>query len=253
MKILGFVFLFCLLLGNGCIRYGVEIKNPEEAIVLYGDAVSSKKSTVLPGAQDDSSAGKPDRSFNSTPKKNSIAIAPGQPSSPAPETKSVTPAKKTDKDTETSPPSTTHRSPENFRRGPGMWRVFSRLSPSEQQELLKLQRTEPERFRAIMSTKADELYKNEELRRQELDKLTAEFQKSGNAAAKEELRLKIRSKLKEDFLQRLQDTRRDIESYKKRTAQLEAELQKREKNCEAIVDAILQDKLTGCQKKNVKN
>ena len=61
---------------------------------------------------------------------------------------------------------------------------------------------------------------------------------------KESLKTIMRNKLKEDFQQRLQDTRRDIEAYKRRTAKLEAELQKREKNCDAIIEAIMDKRLS---------
>ena len=140
-----------------------------------------------------------------------------------------------------SPP----RSPENFRRGPGVWRAFSRLSQEEQVELLQLQRTDPERYRAIMQEKADQVYAQERARRQELDDLAYRYRQNGDPAQKEQIKNELREKLKEDFQQRLQDTRRDIEYTKRRTASLEAELRRRENNCEAIVDALLKNKLSG--------
>lgn len=136
------------------------------------------------------------------------------------------------------------RNHENYRRGPGMWRAFNRLSAEEQKELLQIQRTDPEKYRKILHEKADKLYEAEKIRRQELDELTAEIRSTENVVKKEQLKAKLHSKLKEDFQQRLQDTRRDIEAYKRRTARLEQELQKREKNCDAIINAILNNLLS---------
>lgn len=137
------------------------------------------------------------------------------------------------------------RSPDDYRRGPGAWRAFTRLPREEQRKLLELQRTSPEEFRKILRNKADELYQQEAARRNEIDQLTEKIRKSKNPAETEKLKSILRAKLKEDFQLRLNDTRRDIEAYKRRTASLEAELQKREKNCDAIVEAILNQRLTG--------
>ena len=141
------------------------------------------------------------------------------------------------------PPKKRTRNHENYRRGPGMWRAFTRLSADEQKELLQIQRTDPEMYRKILQEKADKFYEAEKIRRQEIDDLTAEIKQTESITEKERLKAKLRSKLKEDFQQRLQDTRRDIEAYKRRTAKLESELQKREKNCDAIIDAILNNRL----------
>ena len=135
-------------------------------------------------------------------------------------------------------------SPEKFRRGPGMWRVFTRLPLEEQQKLLKLQRTAPERYREIMQKKVDELYQQEKARRKALDELAVRYDQCADPAEKNKIKALLREKILEDFKQRLQDTRRDIESYKRRTAHLEAELQKREKNCDAIVNLMLDKQLT---------
>ena len=140
-------------------------------------------------------------------------------------------------------------SPENFRRGPGLWRAFTRLPQEEQRTLLKLQRSNPEEFRRIMQHKVDQLYEQDRIHRQELDKLAEAYRKSNNEQEKNELLGKLRRKIAEEFRQRLQDTRRDIESNKRRTAHLEAELLKREKNCDAIIDALLQRKLADSPEK----
>ena len=258
MRILLISLLFTVLLANGCMRYGVEIKNPEEAIVLTGNCGIEKNSTVLPGAMDDASAGKkitgkPEKQtvpVRETPPKAAVPAVAAAVVPPSPEKPAIQAVNRNQ--VSLPVPEQPGRSPEKFRRGRGMWRAFSRLSPAEQQELLKLQRSDPERYRAVISAKADELYEQENLRRQELNTLAEKFKMSKDTAEKENLRQELRKKVEEDFRQRLQDTRRDIESYKKRTAQLEAELQKREQNCTAIVDAILREKLTALPKKTDK-
>ena len=78
-----------------------------------------------------------------------------------------------------------------------------------------------------------------------MEKLAEKIRNSDKAAEKEALKTLLREKVKEDFRQRLQDTRRDIEAYKRRTARLEMELSKREKNCDAIVEVILNRHLEG--------
>ncbi len=132
---------------------------------------------------------------------------------------------------------------ENYRRGPGMWRAFNRLSTEEKKQLLSIQRSDPEKYRKILHEKADKLFEAEKIRQQELDNLVTQIKKSESEKEKENLKAVLRKKLKEDFQQRLQDTRKDIEAYKHRTARLESELQKREKNCDAIVEAILNKRL----------
>ena len=136
------------------------------------------------------------------------------------------------------------RPPERFRHGPGIWRAFTRLSPDEQQKMLELQRKNPELYRTLMQEKVDQLHAQEKAYHQEIDDLTQKIRQTTDAAEKEKLTAQLRNKLKENFMHRLQDTRQDIEAYKRRTAQLEIELQKREKNCEAIIDAILSRQLS---------
>lgn len=144
-----------------------------------------------------------------------------------------------------APPEQPPRSPENFRRGAGAWRVFSRLSPEEQSELLRLQRTDPERFRAVMAEKADQLYARIIARQRELDDLVRRCRECTDAAEKERLTAELREKLREDFQQRLQDMRRDIEYTRRKAAALETDLNRRESNFDAIIEALLQSKLSG--------
>lgn len=134
--------------------------------------------------------------------------------------------------------------PEKFRRGPGMWHEFSRLSPNDQQELMRLQRKDPEKFRTIMQEKADQLYARERARRQELADLAKKCRESSDNVQKNKLKNELREKLRLDFQQRLQDNRRNLESNRKRLNRMEAELKKREKNSDAIIEAILIKYLT---------
>lgn len=125
-----------------------------------------------------------------------------------------------------------------------MWRAFTRLSQDEQRELLKLQRTDYKRYLEIMQNKADKLDAQEKAKKLDLDELAKKYHMATVQAEKDLIKAEFRRKLKEDYLQRLQDTRQDIDSYKRRITQLESEVQKREKNCDAIVEAILNDRLT---------
>lgn len=134
-----------------------------------------------------------------------------------------------------------HRSaPEKFRRGAGVWQAFSRLTPKKQQELMVLQRKDPEKFRRIMLEKADELYARERARRKELNDLAQKYRDSADAKQKNTLKNELRQKLLLDFQQRLQDSRRDLESNRARLKRMETELTKREKNRDAIVNAMLE-------------
>lgn len=134
---------------------------------------------------------------------------------------------------------------ENERRNSALWRVFARLSPQEQQEMIKLQRQDQEKFRKIMKEKA-ELFQAQELARQkELDILTQKYRASANNTEKTAIKAELKKKLQADFARRLADSRRNLEANRKRLIKIEAELQKREKNRDAIVEAILNHRLTG--------
>lgn len=131
------------------------------------------------------------------------------------------------------------QNPENFRRGPGIWRSFARLPQNEQQELLKLQRSDPDKFRSIMQRKADELFQKEKSKWDALKLLAERCRDCKDPAEKDALRSELRGKLKEDFMQRLKYSREDLDTFKRRVARMETELQKREKNADGIVDAML--------------
>ena len=135
--------------------------------------------------------------------------------------------------------------PENSRQNSIMWKVFARLSPQEQQEMIKLQRQDPEKFRQIMQQKVAKFNEMARARKKELDDLAQRYRASNNEAEKQAIKLELKKKLHEDFSRRLADSRRSLETNRKRLARMEAELQRREKNQDAIVDAMLKHRLSG--------
>ena len=236
MKILLLGWLPFLLLAGGCLYQGMPIDDPSEQIEFEAIEAGTNRTVTIPVALEDPDKAKEVKAPVPQPevkKEQKVTVE----KKVLPVEKKVLPVEK-ERRKSRSP-----RSPEHYRRGPGIWRAFSRLSPSEQEELLKLQRSDPEKFRAVMQEKADQLYAAEKKRQQELDELVISYRKESDPAKKEAVKKELRAKIHEDFLQRLQDTRRDIESNKRRTAMMERELQKREKNCEAIVDALLEHRL----------
>ena len=128
-----------------------------------------------------------------------------------------------------------------------IWRAFSQLPPEEQQKLMQLQRQDPAKFQAIMQEKAEKLYAQRQARRKELDAMGAQDRASNDPAEKERLKAELRDKLRDDFNRRLQDGRRDLDANRKRLERMEAELKRREENRYAIVDAILENILSGKQ------
>ncbi|MBR2344868.1 MAG: hypothetical protein IKA71_03680 [Lentisphaeria bacterium] len=144
-----------------------------------------------------------------------------------------------------SVPPRRNRPPEKFRNGAGLWRAFSRLDQKEQQALLKIQRQNPEEFRKIMQEKVEALYIQEQARRQELDKLVIKYQNAKSDSEKASIKAELKQKLQRDFDQRLQNSRRDLDTNRARLLKMEKELQKREQNREAIVEAMTTKCLSG--------
>ena len=138
--------------------------------------------------------------------------------------------------------SASRRSPDGYR---WMWHAFSRLSPQEQQTLMKIQRQDPEKFRALMQEKAEQLYAKREAWNRELDKLAQQYRDTEDHAEKTRIKAELRTRLQADFQQRLQDSRRDLDANRKRLERMDAELRRRETNRDAIVDAVLADRLAG--------
>lgn len=146
---------------------------------------------------------------------------------------------------EVKPAPTKDRPPEKFRRGAGLWKAFSRLSPEEQRQLMQIQLQDPERFKQLMQEKIDLLYRQEQSRRQEQNELVQKYHAAKTPAEREKIKADLRARIYNDFQKRLANNRRDLENNKKRLARMEKELQKREKKCDEIVDAITQNRLSG--------
>lgn len=133
----------------------------------------------------------------------------------------------------------------HFRRGPGVWRAFSRLSQAEKQELLKLQRTDPDKFRAALQQKADELYQKEKERRAKLQKIGEQYRAETDAKKKAEIKSALRKMVREDMENSLANMRRHIEESKQNIRRMENSLKKREANVEAVTDSITEHILSG--------
>ena len=154
----------------------------------------------------------------------------------------------------TPPPRPEHRRPPRppmmqngprSQRNPGMWRAFSQLSQKEQQELMKLQRTDPEKFRAVMQEKVAEFHAELQARQQKISDLVAKINASKDEKEKSALRAELRSIFKTSFESRISHLRRNIESNKKRIEMMEKELKKREANADAIIDTLTDAAISG--------
>ena len=143
------------------------------------------------------------------------------------------------------PPAAERGAGRRFRNGPGMWMVFSRLSEKERLEMLKLQREDPERFQALMRAKADELFRKREARRAYLRKLAEQCRNAATPEERERLRRQLTEEVEKDFRAHLQANRNQLEDMKRRTARLELELRRREKNMDKAVAAIVEELIKG--------
>ena len=125
------------------------------------------------------------------------------------------------------------------------WRVFSRLAPAEQKEMINLQRTDPEKFRSVMQEKVEKFHREQQAGRQKIDELVSKIRDSKDEKVKAELRKELRTMFKRTFDARLVQMRHNLEANKKRLEQMEADLKKREENADAIVDAITDSVISG--------
>lgn len=138
------------------------------------------------------------------------------------------------------PPPPSHKGERQGERrglGPSVWRAFTRLSEEQRQELLKLQGTDPDQFRAKMRELGDAFRKEEQARFEELMKLVERCRASKDEKEKAALKEQIIGHIRVHYLDRLEDNKRQLEEMKKRTLQLEEELRKREANAEVVVKA----------------
>ena len=125
------------------------------------------------------------------------------------------------------------------------WRIYSRLSPAEQKEMMHLQRTDQEKFRIAIQEKGKKIQEELQAKRQKVNAIAQKIRNSKDESEKAGLRKELHAMLKADFDARLAQMRRNIESNKKRIARMEADLKKREENAEAIVDAITDSVISG--------
>ena len=132
--------------------------------------------------------------------------------------------------------------------GPRMWRVFANLSEKERQELLRLQSTDPEKFRTVLREKAEAMRQVELARRQEFRRLVAAYHAASTQAEKDAVKAKLTAHTRTDFEQRLNENRRQLEEMKRRAIRLEAELNKRAANPEKIVAAMVEHAISKPQK-----
>jgi len=149
------------------------------------------------------------------------------------------------------PPHHPRRPPgrEEFINGPGIWRAFAQMAPEEQKKMRDLQRTDPEKYRAVMRGKAEELFNAEQLRRKKIAEIVEKYNSSADKAEKTKLNSELKNIVRERFSNQLCAMRRDLERTRARVKRLEKELKKREANSEAIIDAMTRRHLDGKSKK----
>ena len=121
----------------------------------------------------------------------------------------------------------------------------SSLPEKERREMVKLQRTDPEKFRKVMTEKGEALLKADRDRLIELRSMVAEYISTADSDRREELYKKIEANVRFDYFKRLEENRRHLEEMKRRARGLEAELNKREKNAEAAIKARIDAILRG--------
>ena len=131
-----------------------------------------------------------------------------------------------------------------FKPAPWFWMAFSNLTPKERQEMLKLQREDPEKFRSEMARRADATMKAEMERRKKLSGLVEAYKKA-DGSKKAEIKAQIQNMIRENFKKRLTRSQMQLEELKERAEKLEKELALRAKAEDKIVDAVVNNILTG--------
>lgn len=134
---------------------------------------------------------------------------------------------------------------DRFRRGPGAWRVLAQMTEPEREALMALQVSDPEKFRAVIKEKTDALYQQELERVKTLRSLVAQYNKSTDAGEKKRIKNEMTIMMKSDFHRRLAENRLQLENMKRRTAQLETELDKRSAKADEIVAAQVESIING--------
>lgn len=133
----------------------------------------------------------------------------------------------------------------NGRPDAALRRAFLRLSPQEQQEMIKLQHQDLDKFRQLMQKKVEFFRAQERAKQQELDLLVQKYNSAKNETEKQAIKAELRKKLREHLDSRLAESRRNLEANRKRLEKMESELQKREKKRDAIVEAMLNHRISG--------
>ena len=85
------------------------------------------------------------------------------------------------------PPPPPLKSEKERRTSFAIWRAFSSLPEKERREMVKLQRTDPEKFRKVMTEKGEALLKADRDRRIELRSMVAEYISTADSDRREEL------------------------------------------------------------------
>lgn len=129
--------------------------------------------------------------------------------------------------------------------GPFVWRAFSRLTEQQRQEMLKLQSSDPEQFREKMRELGEALRQEDMKRFAELRKAVERYRASKDEAERAALRKTITEHVRENYMQRLEDNKRQLEEMKRRTKFLEEELAKREANADRVVEVRVESILKG--------
>ena len=89
------------------------------------------------------------------------------------------------------PPPPPLKSEKERRTSFAIWRAFSSLPEKERREMVKLQRTDPEKFRKVMTEKGEALLKADRDRLIELRSMVAEYISTADSDRREELYKKI--------------------------------------------------------------
>lgn len=121
--------------------------------------------------------------------------------------------------------------------GQATWRAFSALSEKERQELMTLQRSNPDAFRAKMNALGEKRLAEERARFQELKGILTQYKKSTDEAERSELAKRISAMIRSEYFERLAHNRRHLEEMKRNTQRLEEELNKRTEKAEEIIKA----------------
>ena len=130
-----------------------------------------------------------------------------------------------------------------------IWSAFARLSDAERKEMLELQCSDAEKFRAAMLAKAKEYRAARAKRHAELKALAEKIRRTTDTGERETLRQRLVAEVKTDFLNRLAEHRRRIEGMKAHAARLEKALDQRTAEVDKVVETAVQAMIEGREPK----